>query len=144
MNTQVAGAQFVSKTSSAGIVNVELGFIPDFVMLFAGYDQANPNIYFWAKGGTGKTFPQYTAALSLLVTGTTGVVTRDVSGIDEYAGGETIAAAETDNTAGKHVNRAGVAAGAGHVTAPGITVPVDHQTASAFNLVLAWRVNAQP
>lgn len=131
-------AQFVSKSSSAGIVNVELGFVPDFIIGIFDIDGTNPNLRVWAND---EKFSAWTAALSLLVTGSTGVITRDTTGIDAYDGNETIAATETVDTAGKHVDLGGTAASAGHVTSPGIAIPADHQTASGKNLIIAFRAS---
>lgn len=120
-----------TSASTAGIVHVELGFTPRFAILVSNYGGTNPNLYFWAD--------QWTDALSLLLTGSTGVVTRDTTGIDQYAGNETIAAAETVNSSPKHVDLLGVAAGAGHITAGGLSIPADHQANSGTNLLIAFR-----
>jgi len=140
-NMQIAGAQFTS-ASTAGSVYVELGFIPDCVMVFSAVT-GTVGFWYWFRGGTGKTFPLYPAAQSIKDTGAAFSLDTTAS-MDEYAGGETIAVAENVNTAGKHVNRQGVAAAAGHVTAPGVLIPADHQTNSGVVVLLAFRVNAQP
>lgn len=132
----VAIAQFTSKSSSAGVVNVEFGFAPDFAIMFADIDGTNPNILFW---GNAAELSLWTTALSLLLTGSSGIVTRDTSGIALYAGGDAVASAETVNTDGKHVTEDGTAAAAGHITAAGLAIPADHQVASGKNVVLAFR-----
>ena len=134
----IAVVEFIS-ASTAGIVYAELGFIPDFAILIQDHGGTNPNIRIWARGGTGKTFPLWPAALGLLITGSTGVITRDTASIAEYAGGDTIASAETANTDGKHVTRDGAPGVAGHITAPGVSIPAAEQTNSGRNLLLAWR-----
>ena len=139
----ITAAQFVSKTGAAGVVDVELGFIPDVAILIAGVDQAAPNFYWWFKGGVGKTFPLVAAAQSILIPGAGTAIVRDATGIDEYAGGETIAVSETTNSDPKHVTLQGVAAAAAHATAPGLQIPADHQTAGAVNVLLAIRATAQ-
>lgn len=135
--------EFISKSSSAGIVHAMVGWEPDVAILIAGHDQTNPNVYIWANSkyagsgiAAGSGWP---ALLSLLITGSTGVVTRDTTGIGVYAGGDTVASAETNNTAGKHVDAAGNAAAAGDVTSAGLSIPADHQTASARNLLLCFK-----
>lgn len=133
----VAMAEFLSKTSSAGVVNVELGFVPDYVCLIADVDGTNPIRYEWINS---TEFPLVgTAALSLLTTGSSGIVTRDTSGISVFAGGTTIASAETTNSDPKHVTEAGAAAAAGHITAAGVAIPADHQVASGKNFLMALR-----
>jgi len=141
------GVEFIS-ASTAGIVHVELGFEPDFCVLFSDHGATNPNVYFWANGGTGKTFPGWAAALSLKLEGAATVSTtartmvRDTTGIALYAGGDVIASAETANTAGKHIDLDGNPAAAAHVTAKGISIPADHQANSGRNLLLAFRHEA--
>ena len=140
---KIAVAQFVAKTSSAGIVNVELGFVPDVALIFQDVDlgAAATNQRLWVNPDRASI---WTAAKSLLTTGTTGVVSNDDASVTVYAGGDTIAADETTDTAGKHVNLRGLAASAGHITAPGITIPAGDQTAGAKHLVIALQADPMP
>lgn len=131
----VAVVEFIS-ASTAAIVNVELGFVPDFALVIQNHGGTNPNLRWWANNAK---FSGWAAALDLLHTGSSGVMTRETSGITAYAGTETVAAAETDNTAGKHITRNGAAGAAGHVTAPGLTLPAAIQTNSGRNLLVAYR-----
>lgn len=135
------GVEFIS-ASTAGIVHVELGFVPDYAILFQNHADTAPNIRLYVNGGSGKTFPNWVAARSLLLTGTTGVVSGDDTGMTVYAGGDVIASAETANTAGKHIDLDGNPAAAGHRTSAGISIPADHQTNSGRNLLIAFRHDA--
>ena len=142
MNTPAfAMMEFIS-ASTAAIVNLEIGFVPDFVIGIFDHGGTSANIRLWANGSR-TIHAGWAVALDLLITGTTGVITRDTTGITVYAGGDVIATTETANTDGKHVHRsAGVAptfATAGWITKPGITIPADHQVNSGRNLVLAFR-----
>lgn len=138
----MAAAEFVSKTSAAGIVNVMLGFVPDFAILISNHGGTNPNVYLWVNGGTGKTLgANVPAALSWLITGSTGVITRDTTGISPYAGGDLVSSAETADTAGKHVTPDGTPAAAGVITTAGLAIPADHQTADGRNVLIAFRAN---
>lgn len=136
----IAMAQFVS-ASTAGVVNVMLGFVPDFVIGFFDIDGTNPNIRFWHNETefalTG------TAALSLLLTGSSGVVTRDTTGITPFAGGTQLAALETAASNPKHVSPDGVLIDdLTRFTQAGIAIPADHQTNSGKNLIIAFRRNS--
>jgi len=135
---EIAIAEFVSKTSSAGDVYVELGFKPSHAIITIGVDQTNSNTveYFDPL-----RFPGF-GAQYLLDTGSTGVRTRVTTAgqiVEPYEGGDIIATAETTDTAGKHVSRAGVAAAAGHQTAAGILIPAEVQVAGAKNILIATR-----
>jgi hypothetical protein len=140
---ELIAAQFVSKTA-AGIVYVELGWIPDMALLISGHDQAVPDLYWWVRGGVGKTFPLAAAAVSIKIPGAGTAFVRDTTGIDEYAGGEVIAVAETDQSDPKHVTLQGTPSAAGHMTAPGLKIPIDHQVAGAtINILIGFRITAQ-
>lgn len=52
-------------------VNVDLGFIPEFSIMFESTGQTNPNIYFWFR-----RFVDDQSMYGLLLTGSSGVVTR--------------------------------------------------------------------
>jgi|SRR5581483_5026431 hypothetical protein len=131
----VAIVEFIS-ASSAATVYVELGFVPDFAILIQNHGGTNPNLHYWLNNDK---FSGWAAALSLLHTGATGVLTRNATGITKYAGNETIATNETDNTSGKHITRTGAAGVAGHVTAPGLTLPAGVQTNSGRNVLVAFK-----
>lgn len=138
----MVGVEFIS-ASTAGVVYVEAGFIPDAALLISDHGGTSPNVFFWCRGGTGKTYPGWPAALALKCTGSTGVITRDTTGMAEYAGGDVIASTETANTDGKHIDLDGNFAVAGHETSPGISIPADHQTNSGRNLLLLFRDEAK-
>jgi hypothetical protein len=167
--SDIAIAQFTSATTP-GVVDVMLGFVPDFAILIADVDGTNPNLRLWANSDR---TPLWADALSLLVTGSSGVITRDTSGIKKYAGGEhvslnaagerfvdgvdtTEAGAETTQSDPKHVDQAGnpiTALGAASstgaslttsnqiITQPGLLIPADHQAANGKNLLVAFRGN---
>jgi hypothetical protein len=69
------------------------------------------------------------------------VITRETSGMTVYAGGDLIATTESADTAGKHVDLAGTAATAGHITAAGLAIPAALQGASGRNFLVALRCN---
>ena len=148
-SSSFAGALFVSKSSSAGAVYVNLGFVPDLVIVVLKVFQTNPDIYIWLNKAS---FPLWSSDHTtagndgyLLITGSTGVITQATSasvGIFAYAGGDNVTTAETDNTDGKHVTRAGAAiTTVPAVTGPGIKVTALTQTASDYNAVLAFRAD---
>ena len=147
MNVGVSMIEWIS-ASTAGVVNLEFGFQPDFVINIQNHGGTNPNIWVWANSAE---FAGWAAALGLLVTGSTGVVTRDTGSFTVYAGGDVIEAVETENSDPKHVGMDGTAAitfrGAGisstnhYVTSAGLIVPADHQTNSGRNLTVAFRAN---
>lgn len=123
-------AQFTSVASTAVITNLSLGFIPDFVVMVQDYKGNNPSLRFWANV---TEFAGWDAGLTLLLTGSSGIVTPDASGITAYAGGDTANGSTT------YKDRDGTAIASGLKTAPGITIPVDNQTESGKNLILAFR-----
>lgn len=138
MVNDIVCCEFIS-ASTAGIVNVELGFGPDFAILIADHGKTSPDIYIWFNNAR---WASWAAALALLITGSTGVVTRVTSGPTVFAGGNLIATAETANSSPKHVDLDGTAAAAGHVAAAGLAIPAALQTNSTRNMLLAGRVNA--
>ncbi len=134
---EVTRAQFVSKASSAGVVHVMLGYKPDFILGIFDHGGTNPLLRFWFNNDS---VSGWAAALDLLLTGSTGVVTRDTTGITVYDGGDVIATTETADTDGKHVNINGTFSTAGDITSEGVSVPADHQVASGANVLLCFRV----
>jgi len=135
-NFGVAVAQFTS-ASTAGVVRVLFGFVPDFAIIIQNHGGTNPNIRIWVNN---TKFSQWADALSLLLTGSTGVVTRVTSGVEQYAGGTQISSAETTNSDPKHVDRAGTAhSGDGTLTQEGLEIAAALQTNSGANIVIAVR-----
>jgi len=136
-----AFVEFIS-ASTAGVVNVELGFIPDFAIGIFDHGGTNPNVRIWLNGSR-TIHAGWAVALDLLITGSTGVITRDTTGMAVFAGGTVIATVETANSDPKHVHRqAGSAptfAAAGRITQPGLSIPADHQVNSGRNLLWAIR-----
>lgn len=137
-------AQFTSKTSSAGVVNVMLGYVPDLAIFISGYDQTNPDIYIFANAAKLTEWGDERHIKMLGSTGVLTVVTTSGQVLDAYDGGDVRTTAQTTNSDPKDVNRAGVAAtGAGTdtpvITSPGIRVPSQIQTAGAKNLLIALR-----
>lgn len=149
MDAQLMIASFTSKASSAGVVRVGFGFVPDFVILLSNIRGTNPNVYLWANNSE---FSLWDVAQSLLITGSSGIITQDATGITAYdpEGARAINAttlldeAQTANSDPKNVDLDGTAAAAGAYFKAGISIPADHQTASdggdaGHNLVLAFR-----
>ena len=147
MNVGVSMVEFIS-ASTAGVVNVQLGFAPDATILIQNHGGTNPNIWIWANNSE---FSGWAAALGLLLTGSTGVVTRDTASLTVFAGGTTLSAVETANSAPKHIDLEGAfAATVGgtaisttnlYVTKEGVAIPADHQTNSGRNFLIAFRRN---
>lgn len=169
--SDIAIAQFTSKTSSAGIVHVMFGFKPAFAFIIIDHGGTNPNFYYWADNAR---LSQWAAALAILDTGSSGINTRDTSGPTVYAGGDIItldsggerwingttdtseAGDETTNSDPKHVNQDGAAitglvaasstgasltGGGNFTTQAGLTIPAAMQVAGGANLILAFRRN---
>lgn len=130
--------EFIS-ASTAGIVNVQLGFKPDFCWFIQAHGGTNPNMYFWLNPkykGSGDA-AGWPAALSLLLTGSSGIVTRDTTGITVLSGGTELTATETDNSDPKHIDLYGNPGTDGDITVDGVAIPADHQTNSGRNLLIA-------
>lgn len=155
MNHGFTMAQFTAGGTARRTL-LQLGFIPDAVIVIANHGGTNPDILVWANKG-GQTID---AALQiaggpttlpdvlsqwldaddhLLITGSTGVVTRVTTGIKIYQGGETIAADETVSSNPVHPFAKGNFPKAGCVTAAGIELPAAILTNSAKYIVLAFR-----
>lgn len=131
---KVAIVEFIS-ASTAGVVNVSLGFKPDFVLLIADHGGTNPNMRFWVNNAR---FSGWAVALSLLLLGSTGVVTRDTTGITAQDGNVTVPA-QTENSDPKHLRRTGTIHATGDQTSEGIAIPADHQVNSGRNVILCFR-----
>jgi len=63
-----------------GDVTVDCGFLPSFAILFEDTEGTNPNIYFYSKLWN----DQSTTLGALLLTGSSGVVTRDTDAMAEF------------------------------------------------------------
>lgn len=131
----LAFVEFVSQ-STIGIVNVELGFTPDACLMVSDHAGV-PVLRCWVNN---TRFPNFPAANSVVISGGSAAFAPDTNTIFKpYAGAEAITSAENDNTAGKHINRAGGASAAGRVTSPGITLSAGHGVNSGRNFLLAFR-----
>ena len=153
MNVGVTVVEFIS-ASTAGVVNLELGFQPDAVIYVQDHGGTNPNIRIWANVSE---FAGWAAGLNLLLDGgpTQALLTRVTTGITAYAGGDTIGSlalpAETANSDPKHVALDGSARATFggtavsvtnlYVTSEGLTLAAAVQTNSGRNLVIAFRRN---
>lgn len=159
-NSGVTIAQW-TVSSTARQTYLMLGFVPDFAICFMDHGGTNPNILFWAnKGGqtlpAGMTAPGSTSSTApnnisqwldaddhLLLTGSTGVVTRVTTGIKAYFGGDTLTADKTVDSNPTYVHAVGGTFGqSGEVTAEGLEFPAAILTNSAKNIVLAFRQSA--
>jgi len=131
----IAAVEFIS-ASTAGVVNVGLGFEPDAWIHVEDHGGTNPNIRI---GLNNARFTNWASGLALLITGSTGVITRDTSSATIFTGGNTLAADETANSDPKHVDRSGNFGSAGDIIAGGLAIPAGDQTNSGRNVVIAFR-----
>ena len=131
----MAIASFAS-SSTAAIASLSLGFVPDVVIFVEAHGGTNPNVRIWTNNAT---VPAWAAALSLLITGSSGIITRDTSSIVAFAGGNVVTA--DDVTARSYFKADGTVHAAGDTTGKGITIPAGDQTNSGANLVLAFRAD---
>ena len=117
---------FSANGSALDITRVELGFVPDAWFFISDHAGTNPNIFF---GFNNRYQSDWTNALGLLITGSTGVVTRDTASIDEYVGTNDLLAAEaTSNNTHDYIDFTGaeVTKAAGDAVKPGVQIPADH------------------
>ena len=122
--------------STAGVVNVEIGFVPSHVELIADYAGA-AKVYDWLPNAR---FSNFLATSTVVQPGGSVANSLDATTmIQPYLGGDSITSAETANTAGKHVDRSGNPSAAGRITAPGITLSATTQVNSGRNIVKAFR-----
>lgn len=122
--------------ATAGIVYVELGFIPSKVRLTVDLFGAAKEVL-WMNNAQ---FPLWPIANTVVSAGASAATVADTTtAIAIYAGGDTITSNETAATAGKHVDRKGNPATQGHITAPGIAITAAMQVNSGFCLVEASR-----
>ena len=130
-----AVVEFVS-ASTAGIVYVELGFIPTSVQMITDH-AGTPKVWEWLNNSNYAGFP---AANTVSIQGASAAFAPDTNTlVAPYTGGDYIASAETANTAGKHVDRTGTASAAGRITAPGIKILAAAQVNSGRNFIKAFR-----
>jgi hypothetical protein len=130
-----ATVEFVS-ASTAGIVYVELGFIPERVEFISDH-AGTPKFMIWVNN---TRFPNFPAANSVQIVGGSAAFAPDTNTLfAPYAGGDPITSAETANTAGKHVDRSGGPSAAGRITAPGVTIAAAAQVNSGRNVLIAYR-----
>jgi hypothetical protein len=139
----IAFVDFISH-STARDTYVELGFVPDYVEVIVEYGGTAPDRLQWANGGAVlnypfSKFPNWAAGQCVRDDGADGITEQLAAGIYAYAGGETIASAESVSSNPKHVDRNGDPAAAGHVTAQGILVMAAAQVNSGRNFVIAMR-----
>jgi len=130
-----AVAQFTS-ASTAAVASISLGFKPDFAIFIQDHGGTNPNVRLWANNAK---FDEWAAALALLVTGSTGAITRDTASLTVYDGGDVVTS--TDVTNKKYWKPSGDLYAAGDTTGAGITVPAGDQTNSGANLLIAFRAD---
>lgn len=64
-------------------VNVDVGFIPDFVIAFEGLEETSPNPHFWFRSAIDALSSD--GEFGLLMTGTTGVITKHAAAINGFA-----------------------------------------------------------
>ena len=64
-------------------VNVEVGFKPDFVIAFEGLEETSPSPHFWFRSAIDAISSD--GEFGLLLTGTTGVVTKHAAAINGFA-----------------------------------------------------------
>ena len=136
--SDISMVEFIS-ASTAGVVNVQLGYVPDAVILITDHGGTNPNARIWANNAS---FSGWAAALAVLITGSTGVFTRDTASVAAFAGNTKISTVETANSDPKHITEDGAFhPGDGTLTKPGITIPAGDQVNSGRNLLIAFRRN---
>lgn len=131
----VSMAQFTS-SGTAAEANIQLGFVPDAVLLITDTQGTNPNARIWMNTSNFSMW-QAGADDTILITGSTGVFTVDTASIAAYAGGDTVTS--TDVTNRKYFNRQGTVTAAAQVTQAGITIPAGDQTNSGKNVLWAFR-----
>lgn len=138
----VAIAQFTS-TSTAAIVSISLGFVPDFAIVVQDAQGTNPLMRFWVNRAN---FNQWQAGAddTILLTGDTSggtdALTLDTASISAYTGGDVVSA--TDVTNRRYAKRDGSLYAANDITGAGLTIPAGDQTNSGKNFIFAWRNDA--
>lgn len=129
--------EFVS-ASTAGIVNIQLGFVPDFAELIADHG-GTPVVYKWVNNRKFANFPATRTVVQ--AGGSTAFSANSGSLITPYDGGERLAATQTADSAPKHINEMGVAASSGDMTKAGVSIAAAAQVNSGRNVLVAYRGN---
>lgn len=154
MQVGITMAQFTAGATARRTL-LQLGFVPDAVVVVAAHTATNPNLLFWFNKG-GQTLPANMQTPSvttaptglsqwldaddhLLLTGSTGVVTRVTTGIAAYFGGELISADETISSNPQHPYTDGTFPKAGAITMAGIELPAAILANDALYIVIALR-----
>lgn len=129
-------AQFTSTASTATIAVICLGYVPDYVEYYQDCQGTNPNKYTWVN--TAK-FSMFAAGAddTILMTGSTGVLTLDTASLAAHTGGDDISA--TDVTNRKYFDVQGNVLAATETSKAGISIPAGDQTASGKNFLVCWR-----
>jgi len=70
-------------TADGNAVNVDVGFIPDFVIAFEGLEETSPSPHFWFRSAIDSLTAD--AQFGLLVTGTDGIVTKHAAAVNGFA-----------------------------------------------------------
>lgn len=144
--------------STARDTYLQLGFVPDFVIIFEQHSSTNPNIRYWFDKGSqtlpaSAQVPGVTTAPanvsqwldandSILHTGGSdggSTLTRDTSSTAAYFGGDLIASDESINSNPVHPFSDGTFPKAGAITAAGIFLPAGDLTANLLYIVVAFR-----
>jgi len=70
-------------TADGNAVNVEVGFVPDFVIAFEGLEETNPDPHFWFRSAEDSLTED--AEFGILLTGSSGVVTKHAAAVNGFA-----------------------------------------------------------
>jgi len=121
-------------TADGSAVNVDLGFVPDYVKAIEGFDDTNPNVYEWWKSlADDEDNGQY----GLTLTGSTGVITVSAdanNGIISYEANTTKVKVPAPNGNGEvAVSVSDFSAGAAQPTARSTSVPGSVYRPSSHN-----------
>lgn len=132
---QITMAQWTSSGTAAD-AKIQLGFVPDYVIVVNDCQGTNPNMRFWLNPGN---FSMAAAGAddSILDTGSTGVLTLDTASVAAYTGGDTVTA--TDVTNRLYFDEQGNVTAAGKITQAGILSPAGDQVNSGKNYLIAFR-----
>jgi hypothetical protein len=127
--------------STAGVVDVSLGFTPSWCIFIEDHGVAAFKVHLWCNNSR---FSNWAAALSLEILGHASAMTsaRNTSGITAYSGGDSITTALSGQ---ENIGRDGAAYDGSTtpvITTEGVTIPAALQTNSARNLLIAFRDDA--
>ena len=84
--SKMNSGQFVADGNE---VDVEVGFIPDFVIAFEGLEETSPSPHFWFRSAIDGISSD--GEFGLLMTGTTGIITKHAAAINGFAPLDTLA-----------------------------------------------------